>query len=140
MPKTLLLLLTLVFSAAWIQAQESQQSPQTPSSHSTGTMSGTAGTQAGGYGAGETTVEGCLHASGGNYTLTDSSGNTYQLQGDTATLSEHNGHEVQITGTKSGSTSGSSSSSMSSGGSQLKLTVQKLKHISKTCKTGAMSK
>ncbi len=85
--------------------------------------------------AGQTSVEGCLQNSNGNYTLTDDSGNTYQLQGDTAKFSEHVGHEVRITGTTSGATAGSSGSDMSSGNSQAQptLTVQRLKHISKTC-------
>jgi hypothetical protein len=127
MQKTLLLLLTLLLSACWLQAQESQY----PAS------SGQSGTSK----AGQTTVEGCLHASGDTFTLTDSSGNTYQLKGDASKLTEHNGHEVQVTGTTSGSMSPSSNSTMNSSSSQQpELTVVKLKHISKTCKASAMGK
>jgi hypothetical protein len=81
-------------------------------------------------------IEGCLHGAAGNYTLTDDSGTTYQLEGDTSKLSEHVGHEVRITGTVASSSSASSSTTMSSGGSQQPtLKVEKLKHISTTCKS-----
>jgi hypothetical protein len=63
--------------------------------------------------AGQTSVEGCLQGSDGNFTLADSSGTTYQLNGDTSKLSKHVGNEVQITGSTSGSTSGSSAASSS---------------------------
>jgi uncharacterized protein DUF5818 len=98
------------------------------------------------HASGQTSVEGCLQGSGGNFTLTVNSGTTYQLEGDTSKLSEHVGHEVRITGSTSGSastagtTSGSSSensntmSPSGSRGSQHTLTVEKVKHISKTCK------
>src|SRR5438046_1404718 len=69
---------------AWLQAQ--QYPPDT--SKQTGSS--------------QNKVEGCLQGSDGNFTLSDSSGTTYQLQGDTAKLSEHVGHEVQITGSTSG--------------------------------------
>ena len=87
----------------------------------------------------ETTVQGCLSSSNGNYTLTDSSGNSFPLTGDTAKLSEHIGHEVKITGaTSSASTSptgGAASGKM--GQTQPAIVVGSVKHISKTCKSGA---
>ena len=51
------------------------------------------------------TFHGCLLGSAGNFTLTDNSGTTYQIQGDASRLREHVGYEVQITGTTSTSTS-----------------------------------
>ena len=76
-------------------------------------------------------MEGCLLGANGSYTLTDAAGTAYQLQGDTSKLSKHVGHEVQITGT----TSGSSPASASESGSQEKmLTVGRVKHISEGCK------
>lgn len=122
MPKTMMLVLALLMSTAWLTAQEY---PQT-GSNQTGTAA-----------SGQTTVQGCLQGSNGSYTLTADSGTTYQLQGDTSKLSKHVGHEVQITGSSSGA--GSSASAMSpkagtsTGGSQQTLTVDKLKHISKSC-------
>jgi hypothetical protein len=91
--------------------------------------------------------------------LTDQSGKTYQLAGDTSKLSDHVGHQVRIMGTdnsSSASSSGSSSPSSGSGsmgsspssssgssatgagassGSQPTFTVQKVKMISSTCST-----
>jgi hypothetical protein len=122
MARMLLLALTLLLSAAWLQAQD-QYGSQTGSS-----QTGTA--------AGQTTVDGCLQGSNGNYTLTDKSGTTYQLQGDTSKLSDHVGHEVRLTGTSSGSSATSSSmSGQASGPQQPTLTVHSMKHISKTCQS-----
>ena len=90
MPSILMLALALLCSTAWVQAQQDQypQNPQNPPS----------GSSQAGTSAGETSVEGCLQGSNGNFTLTDKSGTTYQLSGDTSKLSKHVGHEVQITG------------------------------------------
>jgi Protein of unknown function (DUF5818) len=122
MARTILLTLSLLASAVWMQAQN--QYPQSSSSQ-TGSTSG------------QTIVQGCLQGSNGSYTLTSDSGTTYQLQGDTSKLSKHVGHEVEITGTTSGS-SAASTTSPSAGTSagtsaQPSLSVDKLKHISETC-------
>ncbi len=125
MAKTFLLAISLLASAAWLQAQS--QYPQTGSS------------QTGASGSGQTTVQGCLQGSDGNYTLTDKSGTTYQLQGDTSKFSAHVGHEVQITGsTTSASTATSPTTGTPAGATQQPtLTVQNMKHISKTCKSAS---
>ena len=126
MLRMLLLTLTLVLSAAWLQAQD-QYGSQAGSSQS--------GTNAA---AGQKTVQGCLQSSDGNYTLTDKSGTTYQLQGDTSKLSAHVGHEVQITGKTSSAGATSSAMGTQAGGTQQPiLAVQSMKHISKTCKSAA---
>jgi hypothetical protein len=119
MLKTLMLALTLLVSAAWLQAQ---QYPQSGSGQTGNTTSR------------QTKVEGCLQGSNGNFTLTDSSGTAYQLQGDTSKLAEHVGHEVQITGSASGPSAASASAGAPGAGSQT-LDVKSLKHISKTCKS-----
>ena len=121
MPKTLMLVLVLLVSSAWLTAQEY---PQTGSG------------QSGNAAAGQNTIKGCLQGSNGSYTLTADSGMTYQLQGDTSMLSKHVGHEVQVTGTASGAGSASSEASPNAGtagGTQRTLTVDNVKHISKTC-------
>lgn len=151
MVQKLMLGLTLLFATTWLLAQDpssqtspSTSSPSSSSSSQTG-MSGSSGS------SGQTSVEGCLQGSSGSYTLTDKSGTTYQLSGDTSKLAEHVGHEVQITGTTSagaggaaGSSTGSSASSSSgaagsSAGGQM-LTVEKVKHMSKTCKEAGAGK
>jgi hypothetical protein len=118
MAKTLILTIAFLVSAAWLQAQQYPSAPNQPK--------GTAASQK---------VEGCLQGSGGNFTLTDNSGVTYQIQGDTAKLTDHVGHEVQITGTPSGPSAASSSSTAAGGTSQPTLEVKSVKHISKTCKS-----
>jgi len=124
MTRTFLLGLILLASAAWVQAQS--QYPQTDSRQSEATASG------------HTTVQGCLQGSGGNYTVTDKNGTTYQLQGDTSKLSAHVGHEVQVTGTTAAAastTANPTTGTATSGTQQSMLTVEKVKHISETCKS-----
>ncbi|MGB8130296.1 MAG: hypothetical protein WCG81_10935, partial [Candidatus Angelobacter sp.] len=91
-----------------------------------------------------------------NWTLTDQSGKTWQLAGDTSKLSDHVGHQIRVTGTDNSSSAsnsgsgsmGSSPSSSSSGssatgagssasGSQSTFTVKKVKMISSTCSTSS---
>jgi len=119
MLKKLMLGLTLLLSAAWLQAQ---QYPQTGSGQSGSTKSS------------QTKVEGCLQGSNGNFTLTDSSGTTYRLQGDSSKLAEHVGHEVQITGGASEPSAASTGAGASAVASQT-LDVKSVRHISKTCKS-----
>ena len=125
MAKKLLLAISLLVSAVWLQAQS--QYPQTGSSQTEPSASG------------QTTVQGCLQGSDGNYILTDKSGTTYQLQGDTSKLSAHVGHEVQITGSTTSASSGTSPTTGTPAGAtqQPMLTVEHMKHISETCKSAS---
>ena len=120
MTRKCLTLLGLLLCAGWLLAQE-----------------GSMGKSQGQMGKGEQTkVEGCLQKSDSGFTLTDTAGKTYDLQGETSKLSDHVGHEVMITGTMSGA-----GSSMSTTQSEPVLQVTGMKHISKTCKSaGKMSK
>lgn len=119
MYKTLMLLLMLLVSAAWVQAQAYPQAEPTQSTAAAGHM----------------IVEGCLSGgTDGNYKLILDNGTTYQLTGKTAELKDHVGHEVQITG----KTASSSMASSSAGASQQAvLEVKSMKHLSKTCKSAA---
>jgi Protein of unknown function (DUF5818) len=124
MSKTLMLALAILCSAAWLQAQD----PSSQSSHPTSAQAGAASSQ--------TSVEGCLQSSNGTFTLTDNAGTTYQLQGDTSKLSKHVGHQVQITGSTSGSSAAAASGSTTQGSShQQTLTIDKVKHVADSCKT-----
>jgi hypothetical protein len=87
--KTYLLAATMLLSAIWLVAQSNPQSS---------TSSGSSD---------QTTIQGCLSGSGGNFTVTDSSGNSYKLQGDTSKLSDHVGQEVKISGKDLGSAASS---------------------------------
>jgi hypothetical protein len=154
MRKLLLLLSILLLGACWAVAQDSSSPSNTGSgSSSTGSSQSTSGSsqtesaassgQTGSTSAtGRMTVEGCLSGSSGNYTLSDKKGNTYQLTGDTAKLSEHVGHEVKITGnSSSGSASAGGTATGSAGANSQTLEVSSVKHISKTCQNaGGMSK
>jgi hypothetical protein len=78
------------------------------------------------------TIQGCLHSNGNMFTLIDDSGTTYQLEGDTAKLKKHVGHEVQIAGTVGrASTSGSTSST--SDISQPAIQMLDIKHVASSC-------
>lgn len=133
MRKLLLLVSVLLLGACWAAAQDSananssQSSPTSASSGQTGSTSAN----------GATTVQGCLSGSSGSYTLTAKDGTSYQLTGDTAKLSEHVGHQVKITGTPS---SASATGTAGANGSAQTLEVSSVKHISKTCQNGGMSK
>lgn len=124
MTRVLMLGTILLLSVTWLAAQQDQANASKAGSGS------------------ETTVQGCLQGSSGNFTLTDKAGTAYQLSGDTSKLTEHVGHEVQIKGTTSASSTPADSSSsnpsgVSAGGSQTSLTVKDVKHISKTCSSAA---
>jgi hypothetical protein len=84
-------------------------------------------------------IEGCLNGSAGNWTLTDQSGKTYQLSGDTSKLNDHVGHQVRITGTDNSSSASSTGANATgtgaSSGSQSTFAVKKVKMISSTCST-----
>lgn len=85
----------------------------------------------------QTTVEGCLSGSAGSYMLTDKKGNSFELTGDTAKLSEHVGHEIKVTGTESAASTSSGASNSTMGQAQKTIDVTSFKHVSKTCQAGA---
>jgi len=125
MTKNTLLILTFLCCSAWMVAQGtpdqtggstqpgggqtgSQSGSQSPSG--TGqTSSQSAGDMSGNTNGNQTTIQGFLMSSGGNYTITDASGTQYQLTGDTSKLSSHVNQQVQIKGSASGSASASAS-------------------------------
>ena len=119
MRQVLLCVSILLLGLTWGFAQTSGSSETTPSGSGQSGSSSQMGHSGSG---GHMTVEGCLSGSSGSYTLTDKQGNTYQLTGDTAKLSDHVGHEVKVMGTESGAgasaSAGAGSSSSSMGGGQ----------------------
>lgn len=136
MRKLSLITAILLLASAWVLAQSStapssQQYPSTaPSStQSAGQDASQAASQAGKEAAGQT-VEGCIGGSAGSYTLTDKSGKTYQLAGDTSKLGDHVGHDVKITGSMA---SAAGAAAASAGGATPTLTVKKVKMVSATC-------
>jgi len=108
----------LLLSAAWAAAQSggsySNESPATTPV----TMN--------------VTILGCLAGDEGGYTLTDRSGATYQLTGDTGKLRAHVGHMMQVTGVSTSVMH--QPGSMSEGReTQPTLSVVSFKHISSNC-------
>ena len=121
MTRKLVMALSLLLCTGWLMAQEGSMSKGQMDKGDSGQVK----------------VEGCLQKSASGFTLTDTAGKMYNLQGDSAKISEHVGHEVMVTGTAGSG----SDSSMSNSQSESVLQVTQLKHVSKTCKSeGKMSK
>jgi hypothetical protein len=140
--KQILLITALTLCVTWAAAQNSPSSQSPSSSPSSTSQMGSKSSS-----GSSQTVQGCLSGSDGNFMLTDQSGTTYRLTGDTSKLSEHVGHEVKVTGSTSagsaasGASAGSEAGSTSgaSGGSQ-ELQVSSVKHVAKSCTSGGPSK
>ncbi|MGZ4866207.1 MAG: hypothetical protein ACXV7C_03220 [Candidatus Angelobacter sp.] len=164
MRKASLITAVLLLSAVWAVAQTSPSSPQSttpdassqqpttpsttapsqqPATPDTSTTTQTTTTQtketATESGAG---IEGCVGGSAGSFTLTDLSGKTWQLAGDTSKLSDHVGHHVRLMGTDTSASAagGPSAGATATGagaatGTQSTFNVTKVKMISSTCPT-----
>ncbi len=123
MKRSILLSLILLLAAAWLSAQQTYPS---------GTTSSGQNSSPGSEMDSQTTVEGCLHGSSqGDYTLTDKSGNTYQLTGNTAPLRNHVGHEMRVTGLMASESASSSSGTMGAGKHGIRITS--FQHMSPSC-------
>ena len=124
----------LFLLSAWVVAQNSapsapdNASPQYPSTQQQPSAPDASQTSADHTGH---SVEGCVGGSAGAYTLTDASGKTYQLGGETSKLGEHVGHSVQIWGTQEPSTAGAATSASA----QSTITVKKVKMLAASCPT-----
>jgi hypothetical protein len=147
MRKLSLVAAILLLSSAWVLAQSgtspsSDQNPSSTSPSQTSPSSTSPSAQqpaqqpdTSSSSAGANTVEGCVGGSAGNFTLTDASGKTYQLSGDTSKLADHVGHQVRITGDEGAGAAGAASSGATSGsaGGSNTLNVKKVKMISSSC-------
>jgi len=117
MKKAIITTLMLLASAAWAVAQSyPSQTSQSSSSDQT------------------KTIQGCLSRSDGGYTLTDKAGTAYQVTGETAQLSDHVGHEVQIKGRTTEAKTPGEPSATTKPNAQPSIDVSSVKHISDTCK------
>jgi hypothetical protein len=118
MRKTLFVVLVLLSSAHWLQAQE-----------------GIPGADIWLGPTGPSTVDGCLQSSGGHYTVTGKDGTVTDLTGDTAWLSQYVGREVEITGKPTIRTLDTTVIHAASTAEELPaLEVKNAREISKTCK------
>jgi hypothetical protein len=88
-----------------------------------------------------TSIQGCLSQSPeGNFIIADSSGNSFQLRGDTSQLNGNVGKEVQLDGMaipNSGSSNAGSMSSGSSQGAATQFSVSDVHKVADTCATGS---
>jgi hypothetical protein len=133
--RKMVVLAFFLLCAAWAFAQTSPSQSSSPGSSQDQSATSSQSPATSGD---MVTVKGCVSGSAGNYTLTDDSGNAWQLSGDTSKLSEHVGHTVQIKGTTSGGSSGASGAAGSTSGTSSAsggqtLNVSSVKHISTTC-------
>jgi hypothetical protein len=120
MTKALLFALALLFSAAWLQAQDAShsESRQTQTSASS-----------------QTILQGCVEGSDGDYILTDKFGRTYHLASETSKPAAYVGREVQVTtSTPAAIVLGSSLGSEQSGEEQPIVEVEAIKNISAACR------
>lgn len=116
--KSLFLAVALLSATALLAAQQDSQQGSTPTDRPLS----------------QQTVQGCLQGADHQFTLTDSSGATYQLEGDSAKLTKHVGHEIQVSGTI-GKSAASSSASPPKDSPQT-IQVVDVKHLSSSCKSG----
>jgi hypothetical protein len=140
MKRWFLITAVLLLSSAWMIAQSSNPPTAPDNSQSTQPSSQQPDTSQSKEPASSDhqghTIEGCITSVAGGYTLTDNSGKTYQLAGDTSKLANENGHWDQVSGTEEGSAGGAASSSgASSSGAPTTFTVRKIKVVSTTCPT-----
>jgi hypothetical protein len=77
------------------------------------------------------TIEGCLSGGADVFKLTDATGKTYELTGDTSGLAENLGHKVRLWG-NAGSSGGGEA--ISARGAQATFGVTKVKSLAPTCK------
>src|SRR5215475_486456 len=135
MRKSSLITAVLLLSAVWVIAQsgtrptvpDSSQSNQ-PASQQPGAAQEKAPT---GTDQAARSITGCITKVGGGFSLTDNSGKTYQLAGDTSKLADENGHYDQVWGKEEGGTAGAAASS----GAPTTFTVTRVKVVSTTCPT-----
>jgi hypothetical protein len=92
MKKIFSLVAAILLSAAWVVAQDSAQAGSSTSSQTASSAS-------------EMTIQGCLSGSAGSFTLTDTAGKSYQLQGDTSKLTDLVGKQVSMKGTQTATAS-----------------------------------
>jgi hypothetical protein len=131
MRKWSLITAILLLSSAWMVAQSGSMSAGSAQSNqptSTGQQPDAA-QQKEPMGAdhGTKTIEGCITSVAGGFALTDNSGKTYQLTGDTSQVQA--GQWDRVSGTED--TSGAAAS----GGAPSTFTVKKVKVVQTTCPT-----
>jgi hypothetical protein len=125
MRKFSLITAILLLCSAWMVAQSSPPSADPASQSAQQSDKSQASDQSG------QPIEGCLSGAADTFKLTDATGKTYELTGDTHGLAENVGHQVRLWG-NAGSSGGGEK--ISASGAQATFGVTKVKSISPTCK------
>ena len=124
MRKFSLITAILLLCSAWMVAQSNPPSAGQDPSAQQSDKSQAASDKAG------QTVEGCLSGAADTFKLTDATGKTYELTGDTSGLKDNVGHQVRLSG-NAGSSGGGEK--ISAAGAQATFGVTKVTSISPTC-------
>ncbi len=139
MRKWSLITAIVLLSSAWVVAQSNSTPPTVPDNSqsnqqypsSTGQKPDTSQTAAPPAGTDQQSIEGCIAGAAGAFTLTDATGKTFQLAGDTAKLGDHVGHSVQVWGSAESSMAGTAASA----GAPATFNVKKVKMLAASCPT-----
>ena len=133
MRKWSLITAILLLSSAWVVAQSNSTPPTVPDNSqqypsSSGQKPDTSQTSAPPAGTDKAaqSIEGCIGGAAGAFTLTDATGKTYQLGGDTSKLADHVGHQVQVTGSQEGGAAAAA-------GAPSTFNVKKVKMLAASC-------
>lgn len=101
MTKKLLMALMLVTGLAMAQTSSGGDPSQQPGQQQPGTMPGTSDpNRQSPVQEGQTSLKGCLKQSGDNWVLAADNGQSVNLTGDSSMLKPHDGHLVQVQGTR----------------------------------------
>jgi hypothetical protein len=125
MRKFSLITAILLLCSAWMVAQSNPQSAQPASPSAQQSDKSQASDKSG------QPIEGCLSGAADTFKLTDATGKTYELTGDTSGLKDNVGHQVRLWG-NAGSSGGGEK--ISAAGAQATFGVTKVTSISPTCK------
>ena len=129
MKKTSLITAVLLLSVVWVAAQQTPSASQPAEANATQASSANPQTSSPEQSApskDDATIQGCLAGSNDSFTLTDKAGKTYQLEGDSAKLGPHVGHEIQVIGSQSSGGAGSSDA-------PAVITVKKINMLASSC-------
>ena len=133
--RLLLAVTILLLSSSWTLGQSG--TPTTPNDNSQNTGSSAPSMQQPDSSKkpksdhGKDTVEGCLSGAANTFVLTDASGITYELIGDTRGLNANIGHRVRLYGNRDSTGGGAR---ISASGNQRIFGVKKVESLSDTCK------
>jgi Protein of unknown function (DUF5818) len=121
MKRLFLTTIMLLLLSSWASTQTSSSSQQQPDKSKTAASDH----------KGQKSIEGCLSGAANTFTLTDATGKTYELIGDTSGLNQNVGHQVRISGNLDTTGGGGR---ISAAGEQALIEVKNVESLSDKCK------